>query len=80
MGAETMTRKERKAARREYDNSRRQANNIAGPCNACPAWLKTANREQKTREYARKGRVAYCRCDNCGHTWKQLIVEIKTCS
>ena len=34
-------------------------------------------REQKTRVYAIKGPIRYCRCDNCGHTWKK-IMEVKS--
>ncbi len=64
-----------KDRKRKYDNTRREANSIAGPCTACKALLPLAKppREQSTREYARKGRIAYCRCDNCGHTWKKPI-------
>ena len=65
----------------KYDNTRREAKAIAGPCTACKALLPQAKppREQKTHEYARKGRIAYCRCDNCGNTWKKPIpFEIKS--
>ncbi len=65
-------------AKRNYNNTRREANSIAGPCTACQALLPLANppREQSTREYARKGRIAYCRCDNCGRTWKTAIAPV----
>jgi hypothetical protein len=68
-----MSRKERKQAKREYDNSQRQESAIAGPCTACPALLEAAGRSQKTRVYAVKGQIRFCRCDNCGHTWKKPI-------
>ncbi len=71
----------RKQKKREYDNSQRQESPIAGPCVMCKGLLPLANppREQKTRVYAVKGRIRYCRCDNCGHTWKApVIVEIKS--
>lgn len=63
------------AEKREYDNSVRQARNVAGPCNACQALLPLAKppREQKTRVYAKKGAVRYCICDNCGNTWKRSL-------
>lgn len=59
---------------RTYDNSRRQASAIAGPCQCCKAHLANLKppREQKTRVYARRGPVAYCVCDNCGATWKAV--------
>lgn len=72
----TMTRKPKK---RSYDNSQREESAIAGPCTACKALLPLANppRQQRTQVYSVKGRVRYCRCDNCGNTWK-TIVEVKS--
>ena len=69
----TMSRRHRKAEKREYDASQRQESSIAGPCNCCRALLPLANppREQKTRGYAKKGEVRYCVCLNCGATWKK---------
>jgi hypothetical protein len=72
MSAKTMSKKPK--PKRDYDNTQRQANNVAGPCVMCPALLKVATppREQKTRVYSERGEVRYCICDNCGHTWKKV--------
>jgi hypothetical protein len=65
--------------KRQYDNSQRQESAIAGPCTACQALLPLANppRQQRTAVYSIKGQIRYCRCDNCGNTWKR-IVEVKS--
>lgn len=65
--------------KRKYDNTVRQELNLAGPCSACKALLVKCEppRVQKTRVYAVRDRMRYCRCDNCGNTWK-VIIEIKT--
>lgn len=70
-----MTRKGK--PKRQYDNSQRQPSSIAGDCMACRRWLVEAIKPQKTRVYAQKGRIRYCRCDNCGNTWK-VPVEVKS--
>lgn len=73
----TMSRKKT----RPYDNSSREVSHIAGPCTACAALLPLAKppRQQSTRVYAIKGSIRYCRCDNCGHTWKKIVpVEFKS--
>lgn len=60
---------------RKYDNTLRQELNIAGPCQGCKARLAQCDppRPQKTRIYAMRNGVRYCRCDNCGNTWKRSI-------
>lgn len=66
--------------KRAYDNTVRQAENIAGKCVMCVELLPKAQppREQKTHVYAKTGNVRYCVCDNCGHTWKKVIlIELK---
>jgi hypothetical protein len=71
-----MSRKKKRA----YDNTARQAINIAGQCVMCVELLKKAEpqREQATHVYAKAGNVRYCICDNCGHTWKRVIlIEVK---
>ena len=45
-----------------------------GACVMCAALLLKASpvRESRTEVYAKKGRVRYCRCLNCLHTWKLI--------
>jgi DNA-directed RNA polymerase subunit M/transcription elongation factor TFIIS len=70
MDTKTMSKK------RKYDNSARQAENIAGECVMCPELLKKSEppRQQKTRVYAKSGNVRYCICANCGNTWKKVVL------
>lgn len=64
----------KKQKKRNYDNSQRQEDNIAGACNMCPNLIARAKpaRQQRTRVYAKRGEVRYCICDNCGNTWKRI--------
>lgn len=44
---------------------------VARPCTAC-----VTRREPNTnysRVYSKHGRMRYCKCDFCGHTWTQTI-------
>lgn len=76
MDTATMSKKHKK---RQYDNATRQEYNLAGACLCCPQLLVKANREQKTRVYATRGTIRYCICDNCGNTWKRVIlIETKS--
>lgn len=75
-------RKQRKVQKREYDASQRQESSIAGPCVMCIGHLAEWNvanpdnqRGQRTRVYAKRGNVRFCRCDNCGNTWKKPITN-----
>lgn len=43
---------------------------IAGPCNMCVSMLAILDRKQNTYVTDTRGRVRYCKCRNCGHTWK----------
>lgn len=42
----------------------------AGPCVMCPELLAVAGRQQRTRIYCSRGRIHFCKCENCHHTWK----------
>lgn len=78
MSANVMSKKQKK---RQYDNTARQAENIAGQCGICIELIKKTDppREQRTRVYAKTGTTRYCICDNCGNTWKRVImIETKT--
>lgn len=59
---------------RKYDNTARQATNIAGECVMCIELLKISGRQSSTRVYGKKGTTRYCICDNCHHTWKRVVV------
>lgn len=42
--------------------------NLAGPC-------PQSERHENTKVYTTKGQIRYCRCDDCGHTWKLPVGE-----
>lgn len=45
---------------------------IAGACNLCVNLLTILGRKQNTYVTDTRGRVRYCKCRNCGHTWKVI--------
>jgi hypothetical protein len=45
---------------------------LAGPCLLCVELLIILDRKQNTYVTDTRGRVRYCKCRNCGHTWKRI--------
>lgn len=81
MEIQTMSRKQRAKAveeKREQlvtDCIPRAKTFTAPPCCMCEA-LRNEKEETRGKNYSRvtskQGRFRYCKCDFCGHTWKEI--------
>lgn len=57
-------------AKNRDNNSESVAQRVSSPkvnAGGCPI----SKRHENTKVYKTVGRTRYCRCDDCGHTWKQ---------